>query len=116
MQRRISDYPSPAVAMAAMYAPEVPFCQTDQEEEEALLGNHDNDHHHHHPCEEEAERSKRPVPVYQYRHRTFAERLGPRNAKSIVFHYIGVIALSYSLIALRAYVVEYAGKCRYDFG
>lgn len=47
-----------------------------------------------------------------YRYRTFAERLGPHNAKSIVLHYFGVLALSYSLFSLRAWLVDYTDRCR----
>ena len=45
-----------------------------------------------------------------YRYRTFAERLGPRNARSIVFHYVGVLALSYTLFNLRALLVHYSER------
>ena len=47
-----------------------------------------------------------------YRYRTFAERLGPHNAKSIVLHYFGVLALSYSLFSLRSWLVDYTDRCR----
>ena len=33
--------------------------------------------------------------MIRYKYRTFAERLGPQNAKSIVIHYITVLGLSY---------------------
>ena len=47
-----------------------------------------------------------------YRYRTFAERLGPHNAKSILLHYFGVLALSYSLFSIRAWLVDYTDRCR----
>lgn len=46
-----------------------------------------------------------------YRYRTFAERLGPANAKSIILHYFGVIILAYSIFKFRILVISYADTC-----
>ena len=46
-----------------------------------------------------------------YRYRTFAERLGPSNAKSILLHYLGVLALAAAILKLRAMFIAYADTC-----
>ena len=46
-----------------------------------------------------------------YRYRTFAERLGPANAKSILLHYLGVVALCYIIWNIRLYILNYSAKC-----
>ncbi len=45
------------------------------------------------------------------RYRTFAERLGRRNAKSILLHYFSVIVLSYIVWTAREIVYKYSLKC-----
>ena len=47
----------------------------------------------------------------RYRYRTFAERLGPQNAKSIVLHYLSVLLLSYVVWSCRAAVVSFSESC-----
>ena len=45
------------------------------------------------------------------RYRSFAERLGPSNAKSILLHYLGVLTLSATVFKLRFMVIDYCNKC-----
>ncbi len=46
-----------------------------------------------------------------YRYRTYSERLGPANAKSILLHYFGVVGLCYLIWQIRLYILYYSEKC-----
>lgn len=53
-------------------------------------------------------------PVYRYR--SFAERLGPKNAKNIILHYVGVIVVVYVTLKLRSMCIAYSeDKCVHYF-
>ena len=47
-----------------------------------------------------------------YRYRTFAERLGRKNAKKIILHYIGVLIVVYLILKIRSSTISYSeDKC-----
>eukprot|EP00095_Tigriopus_kingsejongensis_P011177 maker-scaffold456_size166325-snap-gene-0.20 protein:Tk11177 transcript:maker-scaffold456_size166325-snap-gene-0.20-mRNA-1 annotation:"Uncharacterized protein TCM_039720" len=50
-------------------------------------------------------------PVYRYR--SFAERLGPKNAKNIIFHYVGVMVVVYITLTIRSMIIGYSEDNHY---